>query len=458
MTRAADFLGNALAGADREAVAAIDDFVGGFITYEQRAVKILEGATAHPDAQLANAYAAILWMLLEAPEAPARAAPFLARAEAATGDERSRRTTAFVRAWAGGDIDAALSISAAIVADWPTDLAMLKLHQYHALNRGDFPGLLRIALQAAPANDQVPQIHGMIAFGYEQCHLLAEAEAAARRALSMRANEPWAQHALAHVMLTQGRIDEGARFMEQASETWVDLNSFMYTHNWWHLALFYLSQGREAAVLDIYDRHCWGQEKAYSQDQIGAASLLARMEFADIDVGERWSELADHLEGRAEDVVQPFLSLQYLYGLARAGRPQAARLLAAIRARAEAAVGFEGEVWRDVALPAAEAITGFLGGEPTTAFRRMGAALPRLVELGGSHAQRDLFEQIHLQALLAAGRDTLAQQVLEQRRAFDPDGAPLNHQLAGVYARLGLPTLARAAQARARATRARFAA
>jgi len=71
-----------------------------------------------------------------------------------------------------------------------------------------------------------------------------EAEAASRTAMSMRHKEPWAQHALAHVLLTRGRVDEGAHFLEAASATWVGLNSFMLTHIWWHLALFYLSQGR----------------------------------------------------------------------------------------------------------------------------------------------------------------------------------------------------------------------
>ena len=56
---------------------------------------------------------------------------------------------------------------------------------------------------------------------------------------------------------------------------------------------------------------------------MGAVSLLARLEIAGIDIGRRWQDLADYLAARAEDTVQPFLTLQYLYGLARAGRPEA---------------------------------------------------------------------------------------------------------------------------------------
>ena len=125
-------------------------------------------------------------------------------------------------------------------------------------------------------------------------------------------------------MLTQGRIDEGAHFLECVSPTWTELNSFMLTHLWWHVALFKLSQGCFAQALEIYDRHCWGVAKDYSQDQVGAVSLLARLEIAGVDVGSRWQELAGYLVARAGDTVQPFLTLQYLYGLARARRARSA--------------------------------------------------------------------------------------------------------------------------------------
>ena len=69
--------------------------------------------------------------------------------------------------------------------------------------------------------------------------------------------EPWAHHALAHVMLTQGRITEGAQFMASVSDTWTGLNSFMVTHNWWHQALFLLEQDRHAEVLALYDSQVW---------------------------------------------------------------------------------------------------------------------------------------------------------------------------------------------------------
>jgi tetratricopeptide (TPR) repeat protein len=438
------------------ALRGIDDFILGFLSYTPRAVNVLEAARAAPDCCLANAYAAMIWMFLEAPEAAARAAPFLAAAQAAAprATPRERQATALVAAWAAGDIPQALRLAEDIAIAHPRDLAIIKLAQYHHFNRGDAPAMLRLGLHALPACETEPYVHGMIAFGYEQCHLMTEAEAAARRALQIEPTDPWAHHALAHVMLTQSRADEGIAFLESVSHTWAGLNSFMRTHNWWHLALFYLSRGREADVLASYDAHVWGVEKTYSQDQVGAVSLLARLEFAGVDVGDRWQDVARHVAARGADTVQPFLTLQYLYALARTARPEAVAMLRAIETRA-ATPAHDQTAWAEVALPAARGIAAHAAGDFDTCIRLMGHALPRMAETGGSHAQRDLFEQIHLDALLRAGRISVAQQVLEMRRTFDHDGVPLNRMLARVYASAGLPDQAATAQHRASATLAR---
>lgn len=457
MTGETDYLGNPVSG-DAEALAAVDDFVAGFIGYETRAGQVVKAAVARPAHGLLNLYAGALFMLLESPIGPDRARPFLDKARAAELNERERRTGDFLGAWIGGDIPTAQTLGEAIARDWPRDLAMVKLAQYLAFNRGDFARMLQIALHALPAAEDVAQMHGMAAFGYEECHLLADAERAGRRAIEMRRDEPWAQHALAHVMITQGRIDEGARFLEGAAPGWDGLNSFMATHNWWHLCLFYLSQGRGEAVLAAFDQHCWAGDKDYSQDQVGAVSLLARAELAGIDVGGRWGEVSDRIAARGIDTEHPFLALQYLYALIRAGRAEAPALLQAIRQRASAAPAFARSAWEDAALPAAEGIAAFLAGQHPAAVRELGAALPQLQQIGGSHAQRDLFEQIWLAAVIADGRWSEAQQALERRRAYDPDGAPLNRLLARTYAALDLPAQAAEARARAEATLARRAA
>ncbi len=441
-----DSLGNAVTLDDAASLAEVNDFVEGFISCEARVANILRvAATDH--SPLVQACCAALHMFAESGTAAQHARPYMERALAGLGGprrvtEREQGFVAAVAAWVDGDIPQAIRLHEQQARDYPRDLASLKLGQYHLFNAGNSPGMLRLALSALPAAADVPYLHGMAAFAWEQCHLLEQAEAAARRALDLCHKEPWAQHALAHVMLTQGRLAEGLAFMRQVSPTWTALNSFMLTHNWWHLAVFALELGQHEEVLRLYDQQVWGVVKDYSQDQIGAVSLLARLELAGVDVGQRWQDVAGHLATRLDDHVLPFLDMQYLYGLARAGRPQAQTLMQNIEAfaydPATPADSDSKRVWQQVCVPASRGLLAHAGGDYHRAVLELGSALPRLMEIGGSHAQRDLFEQIHLDALVRSGQWVGAQHLLQQRLRGQPESTRLRRQARQIYKALGI--------------------
>ncbi|MET3924240.1 tetratricopeptide repeat protein [Devosia sp. 2618] len=433
-----DIFGNAIGPMSAGARAGVDDFVSGFLAYERKAGHVLAAADAEPEAVLANIYAGFSWMFLEAAGAEAQATIYRDRAQAAIGtaNARERMLLEQLSLWIAGDIPRVQAVGDAIVDAFPRDLASVKLHQYFSFNRGDALAMLAIAEKARGASPDNPHLLGMLAFAHEQLHDLDRAEKEARRALTIKSKEPWAQHALAHVMLATGRVREGVAFLDEAQRGWVDLNSFMYTHNWWHKALFHISLGDEAAVLDAYDNHVWGIEPDYSQDQVGAVSLLARMEVAGIDVGARWEALADKLASRARDTIQPFLTIQYLYGLARAERVEANILMQAVEDKAQRADGFDRTVWREVALPACRGVLAHARRDYAGAARWLGQANPRMQEIGGSHAQRDLFGQFLLDAHFKLGNWVIARQMLEMRRTWDPDGLPVNRMLRHVEAEL----------------------
>ena len=222
-----DLLGNPVTPAHGDAtLAAIDNFVEGFLASESRAVDIL--AAEDDPTPVLQACIAAVQMFAETADAPAAARSSMDRALAGAGrvTPREQRFIAAIAAWVDGDIPRAIALHAEQAREHPRDLASLKLGHYHLFNRGDAPGMLRLALAALPAAGDVPYLHGMLAFAWEQCHALEQAEAAARRALALRRKEPWAHHALAHVMLTQGRVREGHAFLADVSDTWTGLNSF----------------------------------------------------------------------------------------------------------------------------------------------------------------------------------------------------------------------------------------
>lgn len=390
-------------------------------------------------------------MFMENHESHARALHYIASAVDAAQHAlpHEKLLVEAVAAWVRHDPAASLGAFDAALEIEPRWLAAARLMQTRRICCGDWAGMLRNLLPVLAANRDDAHALGMTAFAYEQCHLLDQAEATARRAIGLDRNEVWAQHALAHALETTGRIDEGITTLRALSDGWVGLNSFMHTHIWWHLALFLLDRERFDDVLGLFDTQVWGIDKTYSQDQVGAVALLARLEGYGVPVGNRWDDVADHLETRVGDHVEPFLDLHYVYGLARCGRPQAADLVASMARHAETLTGAARTPWVDVALPLARALLLLGQGEARAAVGLFAQTRSRWNEIGGSHAQRDLFEQLYIRALIEAGDLGGAQQLAELRRLARPHVAPTHRLLARLYDGLGLADLGAEATATA---------
>jgi hypothetical protein len=94
--------------------------------------------------------------------------------------------------------------------------------------------------------------------------------------------------------------------------------------------------------------------------------------------------------------------------------------------------------WRAVALPAAAGLLAHARGDPAQAATQLALALPRLREIGGSHAQRDLFQQIYVDALVRSGQLVEAQHLLQQQVRGQAESARLGQQAARVARQLGI--------------------
>lgn len=422
--RMRDWRGLTVSNAAPATLAAMDDFAIGYLGYHPRMLGVIAAADADPGCSLAQAQAAILHMLAETRSAPDAARPYLDAAERAAGGttERERTVVAAVRAWADDDVDRSLALLDAIWTEHPRDIVAAKLAQTYRFNRGEAEGMLRGGLAAQAANDDLAHAHSMAAFGHEQCNDMRAAEQAASAALAIDPDEPWGHHAIAHILLTEGRNAEARAFLTKAAPSWDGRLSFIRTHNHWHLTLVRIEQGDGAAVLDAFDRHVWNDQPSLPQDQVGAVSLLVRLELVGVDVGDRWTAMAPWLRDRIDDHVQPFLSMQYLYGMARTGEQSTADdMLDAIRATA-AHSGWR--AWAEICVPASEGLLAHARGEYATAADALAAVLPRMEKTGGSHAQRDLFEQIFTDALIRAGRTDEAATRLRARLVGNPDSLP----------------------------------
>ncbi len=380
-----------VSAASPEAIAALDLLRDQWLVYGNRVAEFIPAAEKNPDVPMIALMMALLNLSMETRQGYADAAPYLARARTMTAHMNARELLWLeaLEAQAADDVARVLKAHDELAKQFPRDVFAAKMGQKHLFYIGDSEGMLRLSDMTLDANRDVSMVHGMRAFALEQCRRLEEAEAAGRLAVELNRNDPWAHHAVAHVLETQARLDEGAAWMSGLSDTWANCNSFMYTHNWWHLALFHIDRDETQTALDLLDKRVWGVWKEFSQDQVNAISLLARLELRGVDVGERWKDLAPYLLPRIHEHVAPFLDLHYIYGLARAGeRAAVTEMLASLEAHAEQADDFSRRSWLQAAVPAAHGLVAHAQGDWSHAVTGLAEGLPHLQAIGGSHCGR----------------------------------------------------------------------
>jgi hypothetical protein len=392
---ATDREGHAVGGATAAGAAAVDAFAEEVLSHGAGAATIVDAAQAEPAAPLLQALAAALFLFLQTREGRARAAPWLARARAVqdAATPREQLWIGALEAWACGRDDEALARHDAIARAWPRDRLNAKLAQMHRLQCGDRAGMLDASTRlVAACGTSARFVLGLHAFALEQNGHLGAARAAGEAAVAHDAQDPWAEHAVAHVFDAQGDAAAGLAWLLPLAPRWTRCSSFLRTHQWWHVALFHLAQGDADAALAAYDAQVWGVRRGHVQDQVNAVSLLARIEDAPLPAGRdgaalrsagaRWDELAGFVEPRIHDRANAFVDLHFAYALARAGRDaRVDELLAGLAAT-------PGAAWRDLAWPAARGVVARARGRVDEAAAWLAPLLPRLHRLGGSTAQQ----------------------------------------------------------------------
>ncbi|MBD1843485.1 tetratricopeptide repeat protein [Cyanobacteria bacterium FACHB-63] len=389
-------------------IAALDRFIDQSLYYGNQAEStILQALSLDPTCAIAQAYAAAYYLSQETEIAHRTAINHLKVAQqyAPIATEREQWYISAISAWARGDISEAIDLHEAIALHYPQDLISVQQGQYHYFYRGDARRLLRIAEKVLPMNLDSPHLHylyGMIAFGLEQCGDVNQAMKVGLQAIRLNRADPWAQHAIAHVLEEQNRPAAGIAWMEKHSDTWEQCNSMLYTHNWWHVALYYLALGNVEKVLALYDQHIWGRANSFSsKDQVGAIATLIKLELQGVEVGQRWNAIAPYLHARLREHRLPFQDLHYVYALARAGYTDWVNdLLHSWTSHAQRAAPESRFIWLQVVLPVAKGLIAHAQGNWTITIAQLQPNLSNLQAIGGSRTQRKLFEQIYQHAVL----------------------------------------------------------
>jgi tetratricopeptide (TPR) repeat protein len=352
----------------------------------------------------------------------ARTARIAAEAALAQGwaPARARGWCAALGGWLDCGPSAAIAALEEVIAAEPRDTLSVKLCHAIRFILGDSAGM-RLSLERVldAHGDDHPcrgYLLGCHAFALEETGDYAAAERTGLRGLEAAPDDAWGLHAVAHVYDMTGQSAGGIALIERHDGAWMHCNNFRY-HVWWHQALMHLDQGDTDRVLMLYDRKIRVDRTDDYRDIANATSLLARLELEGVNVGDRWAELADLAEGRSDDGCLVFADLHYMLALIGDRREGAA---ARLMSRMKRDAGPEGEVARIVADPglgAAAGLAAFGEGDYGRAFSLLRAARPRMQSIGGSHAQRDVYERITVDAGIRAGHFDAAAAILAERRA-----------------------------------------
>lgn len=375
---------------------------------------------AAPDFALGQAIRGLSCLLLGRAEmvAVAREAYAVAR----QGAPATMREIAFVHAlgdWLDGRPTYATARLQAVLTLNPRDaLAMKMIHAIHfVMGR---PDAMRASVEAAlPAWDDHPArgyLMGCHAFTLEETGAFAEAERIGRAGVELAPDDAWGLHAVAHVYDMTGRARAGLDWLIGREGSWAHCHNFRY-HVWWHRALMHLDLGEHDIALALYDADIRADKTDDYRDIANAASLLSRLELEGVPVGNRWEELAILAEHRATDGCLAFADLHYMLALCGGHRDEAA---AGLIARMQAARPAESEAQRIIAHPGlhmAQGLLAFAQGEYSTAWMHLRVGRADLQQVGGSHAQRDVFERITIEAALRGGYIDAAEGLLRDRMA-----------------------------------------
>ena len=393
---------------DAAAVGAADDFAARLLRLDQGVEAILDAAKRFPETPIVQLYAATFWLYGQTGGALETAAVHLRACDALAMNTRERALHRALALWHGNDNLRAVEAMEAITTEWPGDLLTAKIAEflYYVLGQQYMGPRFRAhmrRLEGVHAED--PDFLAMTAFASELCSDCSAAEAVAERALAIEPRNPWAQHALSHVLIRQGRVAEGLARLESFLPLLAACGRPIHCHDAWHLALLHLEQLDVAAAMRVFRTHIWGITPDLVVEQLDAIALLWRIEMAAGPMDAQWPSIAKQIAPRALETFMPFMNAHYVYALARAGWADAVEaMLAGVRARSAADDEEAKRVWAPVGRAVIEAAAAFGAGDRARAAALLDPVMPMMTSIGGSDAQDDLFRQTYLRSLQAAGR------------------------------------------------------
>ncbi len=377
-----------------DSLARVERLIDDFVTFDAALPAHLADAVAEPAAPLAHIVMGLFLAQANTASDHRRAVEVSRQVDELDLNERESLHRSALADWIDGEVERAISRWEQLLERWPTDMFALRMQYFALFNQGRCGEMLASTQRAIQAWESLPRrsyLDGMLSFAHEELGDYRRAERLGRRASEADPTDLWSIHAVAHVLEMEARSDDGLVWFEGRDDVLHRRGSFA-RHLWWHHAIIHLRTGDHDRLLDLYDNEIQPGDAIDTLSLTNAIDGLARLEFAGADVGDRWLALLDGSTARIGHHTHPFADAHFAYAIARAGAPgQVAELLDGM-ANWRDRSGTASRVIAEVGLDTARAMAALGAGRSSEAAEWFASSSDLRWKLGGSHAQRRVFE------------------------------------------------------------------
>ena len=413
-----DLYGNPVSSTSRIAVDAYDRGVRGLLGFSADIIDSFRAALeADRDFVLARAALAVsLYLAEKIPEG--RAEMDRAAAAAAAMPLRERRHVEALALWVAGRANDAIPLIKESLVEHPRDLLLMQRLYFIYFWQGRSAEMLELTQSVIRALDADGFMLGYHAFALEENRRFDEALPLAERAIAMNPKDAWAVHTIAHVLYERGENARGVDALPPHIHPCDHLGYFK-NHLLWHLALMHLAEGRYDRVGKLFESVFGAIPITVGSDLQDSVALAWRLELYGRPDPERWKRLGIAARGWLEMPVLLFHDLHVGMALAASGDWSAAETqLERLRGRGKKS---RNPTLPEVVVPLMESLHAFARGEYLETVAKMAPLEDRIIEVGGSHAQREVFHDTLLEAALRTGEAERARPLLERRLAKRPN-------------------------------------
>lgn len=339
------------------------------------------------------------------PEIRSEIETLLTMAAAQNLTEREKKHVAALEKLADGQSLEACKIYEEILLDHPEDLRAVHSAFFTYFFAGEEAALrdslARIVPRCRRSMPLYSYLYGLWGFGYVETNMFEYGEKLCRQGLEMNPNDSWAVHAVTHALDHTCRHDEGISFLTTTRSDWEE-SSHLACHNNWHMALLHIEKGDNDSAVEIYDQKV-EMHNSTMFNVVDRASLLRRLELQGVDVGGRWSDVYELARSHLDDHCSVFQQVHCV--LAHLGSKHTVEVknflndIHDVLSKLSSHNSYR-QMSEEVGLPLYQGLLAYEEEDYAGAVNLLQPLKYKVAKIGGSNAQRDIFDQILISAAL----------------------------------------------------------